>query len=245
MDEEGPDLGHSADRDSHFLAAPHVTLLEEHVGYLVASRFHDQPLDLPYVAVGRTDGQFAVYFYLAGWDGVDGDLPRGLRCIRVADRPDYAPNAMLLLYPCMPVTGGVEARHGLGLLGGPERLELGQGAAKPDLARRSVHKVSRDKPPRAMPVLGVDYEMGDLPGDRVDDYAAHLTAGSIGAAGAGADPERHHLRHLLVFLGPWQAQPAAAPPNSRAEDRPHLAEHSLGQWYAVQTAPQRSTVRNE
>jgi hypothetical protein len=104
-----------------------VPLLEEHVGYLVAARIHDQPLDLPYVAVGRTDGQFAVYFYLAGWDGVDGDLLRGpsLRCVRVADRPDYAPNAMLLLYPCMRVLGGVEARHGLGLLGGPERLELG------------------------------------------------------------------------------------------------------------------------
>ena len=125
MDKQGPDLGHGADRDSYFLAASHVPLLEEHVGYLVAARFHDQPLDLPYVAVGRADGQFAVYLYRAVRDGVDGDLPRGLRCIRVADRPDYAPNATLLLYPCMPVTGGVEARHGLGLLGGPERLELG------------------------------------------------------------------------------------------------------------------------
>jgi hypothetical protein len=245
MDKQGPDLGHGADRDSYFPAAPHVPLLEEHVGYLVAARIHDQPLDLPYVAVGRTDGQFAVDFYGALRDVVDGDLLRGLRCVRVADRPDYAPNAMLLPYPCMRVPGGVEARHGLGLLGGPEHLEFGQGAAKPNPARRSVHKVSRNKPPRAMPVLRVDYEMGDLPGDRVDDYAAYLTAGSIGAVGVGADPERHHLRHLPVFLGPWQAQPAAAPPNSRAEDRPHLAEHSLGQWYAVQTAPRRSNVRDE
>ena len=67
MDKQGPDLRHGADRDSYFLAAPHVPLLEEHVGYLVAARIHDQPLDLPYVAVGRADGQFAVYFYLAGW----------------------------------------------------------------------------------------------------------------------------------------------------------------------------------
>ena len=70
MDKESPDLSHSADRDSHFLAAPHVPLLEEHVGYMVAARFHDQPLDLPYLAVGRTDGQPAVYLYLAEWDGV-------------------------------------------------------------------------------------------------------------------------------------------------------------------------------
>jgi hypothetical protein len=102
-----------------------VPLLEEHVGYLVAARFHEEPLDLPYVAVGRADGQFAVYFYLAGRDEVDGDLLRGLRCDRVADRPDYAPNAMLLLHPYVRVLGGVEVRHGLGLLGGPERLELG------------------------------------------------------------------------------------------------------------------------
>ena len=41
MDKESPDLGHSADRDSHVLAAPDVPLLEEHVGYMVAARFHD------------------------------------------------------------------------------------------------------------------------------------------------------------------------------------------------------------
>ena len=27
--------------------------------------------------------------------------------------------------------------------------------------------------------------------------------------------------------------------------QPHLAEHSLGQWYAVQTATRRSNVRDE
>lgn len=80
---------------------------------------------------------------------------------------------------------GVEVWHAPALLGGPECLELGQGAAKPDLARRSVHKVNRNKPPLAAPVLWVDCEMSDLSGDRVDDYAAHLTAGSIGTADVG------------------------------------------------------------
>jgi hypothetical protein len=136
---------------------------------------------------------------------------------------------MLLLYPCVRVLAGVEVWYALGLLGAPERLELGQGAAKPDPARRSVHEVNRNKPPRAVPALGVDCEMSDLPSDRVDDYAAYLTAGSIGAAGVGADPERHHVRHLLV---PWTlVSPASSgASNSRAEDRPRLAEHSLGQW---------------
>ena len=43
---------------------------------MAAARFRDQPLDLPYLAIGRTDGQFAVYAYPAGWDVVDGDLLR-------------------------------------------------------------------------------------------------------------------------------------------------------------------------
>jgi hypothetical protein len=151
-----------------------VPLLEEHVGYLAAARFHDQPLDVPYLAVGRTDGQFAVYVYRAGWDGVDVDLRRGFRpSASVRRDPDFAPTQVKwLLYPWVPVPGGVEVRHGFGLLGGPERLELGQGAAKLDLAGRSVYEVNGNKPPRARPVLGVDCEMRDLPGDRVDDYAA-------------------------------------------------------------------------
>ena len=49
------------------------------MGYMVAARFHGQPLDLPYLAVGRTDGQAAAYVYLAEWDRVDGDLLRGFR----------------------------------------------------------------------------------------------------------------------------------------------------------------------
>jgi hypothetical protein len=47
------------------------------VGDIVAARFHDQPSDLPYLAVGRADGQLAAYVYLAGWDGIDGNLLRG------------------------------------------------------------------------------------------------------------------------------------------------------------------------
>jgi hypothetical protein len=114
-----------------------VPLLEEHVGYIVAARFHDQSLDLPYLAVGRTDGQFAAYVYLAGWDGVDGDFLRGFRSARAAVGPDlgrtghpensggrrkkaHVRGGVGLVGPT-----GVEVRHDLGLLGGSERLELG------------------------------------------------------------------------------------------------------------------------
>ena len=88
MDKKSPDLSHSADRDSHFLAAPRVPLLEEHVGYIAAARFYDQSLDVPYLTVGRTDGQFAAYVYIAEWDGVDGDFLEGFRSARAAVGPD-------------------------------------------------------------------------------------------------------------------------------------------------------------
>jgi hypothetical protein len=83
MDKHRPDLGHGADRDSHVLAAPHVPLLEEHVGYPVAAGFHDQPLDLPYLPVGRADGQFA------------------------ADRPESSPPKLIDEYLWMRITRGV------------------------------------------------------------------------------------------------------------------------------------------
>ena len=128
MDKESPDLGHGTDRDSHFLAARQVPLLKEHVGYLVAAAFHDQALDLAYLAVSRTDGQAAVYLYLAGWDVVDGDLPGGFRCAGAAgdEHPEGSKTQLRLVrgVAWVRVPGGVEVRHALGLLGGPERPEL-------------------------------------------------------------------------------------------------------------------------
>jgi hypothetical protein len=217
MNEKSPDLSYRTDRDSHFLAAQHVPLLEERVGHVVAARFHRQSLDLPYIAVGRTDGQFAAYVNIAEWNRVDGDLLRGFRSARAAGtghpqsvsgrhrKKVHAERRAL-------VSGGVEVRHHLGLLGGLERLELGQGTAKPDLTRRSVHKVNRNKPPWAIPVLLADYDMSDFPGDRVHDYATHLTAGSIAATGVGPDPERHLPRH--------SHHPRSLDPNKSSQQQP-------------------------
>jgi hypothetical protein len=82
MDDHRPDLRHDTDRDTRFLETPHVPLLEEHVGDLVAARFHDQPPDLTDLAVGRTDSQLAAYVYRAGRDVIDSDLLRGFRADR-------------------------------------------------------------------------------------------------------------------------------------------------------------------
>lgn len=48
---------------------------------------------------------------------------------------------------------GVKVRHDLGLLGRSERLEVGQGAAKPELTRCTVHKINRNKPPWGIVLL--------------------------------------------------------------------------------------------
>jgi hypothetical protein len=82
------------------------------------------------------------------------------------------------------------ALHEVHLFGGVEFLELRQGAAEPDLARRVVDKVDGDKPAGIMPVLRFDHEMGDRTSGWVNDNAAHLTADSIGAANVGPDHER-------------------------------------------------------
>src|ERR1700728_1984275 len=127
MDKEGPDLSHRTDRDSRFLAAPSVALPEEHVGHTVVTGFYDQPLDLPYLSVGRTGGQVAAYVYLARRDGVDGDLLRDSRLASAA--PTAHPRGQGHQVPLsrggvwVRVPGGVEIRHDLGLLGGWERLE--------------------------------------------------------------------------------------------------------------------------
>jgi hypothetical protein len=54
------------------LAAEHVSLLEEHVGDLVAAGIDDEPLDLPDPAVGGMDVITAAHSHLSGGKSVIG-----------------------------------------------------------------------------------------------------------------------------------------------------------------------------
>jgi hypothetical protein len=57
---------YGADRDRHYLAAEHVSLLEEHMGDLMAGGVDDDPLDLPDGAVGGMDVLTGAHARLAG-----------------------------------------------------------------------------------------------------------------------------------------------------------------------------------
>jgi hypothetical protein len=55
----------TANRDSHLFAAPQMTFLEKHVGYLVIPRVDDQPLDTPDLPVRGMDLLASSYSHLA------------------------------------------------------------------------------------------------------------------------------------------------------------------------------------
>ena len=132
--------GHRADRDSYFLAAPQVALLEEHMGHVVIAGVDEEALDPADVAVGGVDRFAAADLHLSQGNAVAGD---GLlqECPRWQAAPSRAaPHAVV--GPGEHLSRGV-ARRRLPLFGRKwvcsaqlEPGELRQGAAEPDLARR-------------------------------------------------------------------------------------------------------------
>jgi uncharacterized repeat protein (TIGR01451 family) len=187
--------GHRADRDGYLLAAPQVAFLEEHMGDVVAAGVDDQALDLADVTVSGMHVLAAAYGYLSHRNGVVGDrLRSGLQVHFHA----YAAEAVVgpgqhLLRAVGRVAGG--SRHELGLLSGIELLELGEGAAEPDLLRGRVHEAERDEPAEALPVGGLDYQMRELLRDGVEHHPDHRAAGPVGAGCLGADRELRCLWH--------------------------------------------------
>jgi hypothetical protein len=178
------DLGHGADGDGHFLAAPQMPFGEEHVGHVMAVRVDDEAMDPPDLAVGGVDPVAAADLEFAGRDGVGGDLGAPVAAIAVIGPEDRLLRAV----------GGVldGALDELRLRGGVERGELRHGAAKLQPGRGGVDQVDGNKPGGFRRVLRPDDEMGELAGDRVDHHTAQRAARSVGAAGFG--PDRKLLR---------------------------------------------------
>src|SRR5215475_7464444 len=192
---------HGADRDGYLLAAPQVPFLQEHMGHMAVAGVDDQPFHVPDCAVGGMDTVAAAHRHLAKRDGVEGDGLRdpGDRVARHRRGPGQArvrPGKHLFRAVGLVAPG---PRHELRLLGGIEVLELGKGAAEPDLAVGGVDKVEGHKPAEPLAARRLDHEMGDRAGNRVDHHAGYLTAGSVGAAGGGPDQQRGCPLHIPPF----------------------------------------------
>ncbi len=85
------DSGDGADGDSHFLVAPEVSVLKQHVSHVMTASVDDKPLDSPDVAVGGVDVLPAAHGHVAQRDSVvDGGLKgvgrAALRRVRHARR---------------------------------------------------------------------------------------------------------------------------------------------------------------
>ena len=168
--------GHGADRDGDLLAPPQMALLEQHVGHVMIARVDEEPLDLADLAVHGMDVVTGTDLcFTHGDDVLDGD-PCQVRYARGgAARRGGDPRAA--------------AFHHLFLLGGIEFVELGDGAAQPDFARRGADQVQRDQAAGLVAVLVLYDQVRHGAGGRVDDDAAHLAARAIRAACPGPDRE--------------------------------------------------------
>src|SRR5207248_1554272 len=80
------------------------------------------------------------------------------------------------------------------LLGRLQPLELGERTVQPDLAARRVGQLDGHEPPLRVMVPGLDDQMSDRPGGRVEDGAAYLATETIRAADLGPHRELRHRR---------------------------------------------------
>jgi hypothetical protein len=139
-----PDLRHGGPRDEHRPAAQQVSLAQQHRGHPAAACLNREPQHVPDVAVRRVHLLTAGHLLLTGQlvgDGIDRHGPR--------DRPWHAwrarrsrrhgalgvvigPRGRRLPAVADVVVALIFARQEC-LLGGIQPLELGYGAAQPDL----------------------------------------------------------------------------------------------------------------
>ncbi|HTZ25252.1 MAG TPA: hypothetical protein VMC83_14775, partial [Streptosporangiaceae bacterium] len=166
------DLRHGGPRDEHRPAAQQVPLAQQYRGHPAAARLDDEPEHVPDVAVRRvhvlTAGHLVLTRQPVG-DDVDGhglrDRPQGAWRARrsrhhAARRTVIGPQGIRF-----PAADGVlvvlvarEQRR----LGGIQLLELGPGAAQPDLALSGagspdVDEAERDNPAGPLPVRRLDH----------------------------------------------------------------------------------------
>jgi len=185
--------GHRAERDRDVLVRQHMPFDDQHVGHCAAAGVDAQTADVPDVAIGGVHPA-AMLRHLTGRDDVDRLLfrdPRN-RAARHGRPARAAPAGGQQLNRNLVAERELRQR----LLRGVKALELGFGAAEPELAGCRVNKVQRHQPGKADPALRLDHEMGHRAGERVENDRLHLAAVPVGAHGRTAEHKRDHHRTL-------------------------------------------------
>ncbi len=184
------DPGHRSDGYGDFLATPHMTLLEEHMGHMVSLTIDHQSLNAPDRAVRRVDLLSSSHPYLVQWNRVVGD---GLR--NLANGVSEAVVGLSQHLPGGVVGVTAAGRQELGLFGMIELGELSQGAANKDLAGRDIDEIQWHEATETLTVLGLHHQMGDGSGDGIDHDTADLATRTIGTGCFGPDRELNLICH--------------------------------------------------
>jgi hypothetical protein len=179
-----------------------VPLAQQYRGHPAAARLDDEPKHVPDVAVRRVHGLTAGHLVLTGQlvrDSIDGHRPR--------DRPGSAWRARrarrhgalgVVIRPrgrWLPAVADVVVALILArqerLLGGIQPLELGLGAAQPDLVfdgagSPRVNQVEGDDHGQVLVVRLLHHEVGDRVISWADDQAPELAGDAVRAVNLGS-----------------------------------------------------------
>src|SRR6202035_5087522 len=149
------------DRNGHLFAPPEVTLLQEHVCHVALRGVDNQALDLADLAVTGVHRLASLYADLSRREHVTGLDGAGHRYpgIGSAFQSEVGPVVGLVGLVGLVAT---PPREKVGLLGGRELLELGEGVAQTDLVALCLSHRERDEAAEATAVLGLNDKVGDL-----------------------------------------------------------------------------------
>jgi hypothetical protein len=204
-----------------------MTFLEEHVRDMPSGSIDDEALHLADLAVARVQGLAAADADLSRWKDV--------ACLHRARQGDRGVRATLQteVRPVVRLVCGVgviatAAREEVCLLRRGELLERGERAPQVDVAGTGFHHVEWDEPSQPAAVLGLDHQMREGPGHRVDDHPAHPAAGAVVTRRRGPDRESGVCHAGLLC----RQDPTGAAPRPR-----DLSRHAAPQGHQ----PRRST----
>jgi hypothetical protein len=194
-----------------------VSLTQQYRGHPAAACLDDEPQHVPDVAVCRVHAITAEHLVLAGQlvrDGVDGhglrDRPwatwRARRSRHHAARRSVV-GPQVIRFPAADGVLVVLITREVRRLGGIQPLELGRGAAQPDLVlggagspgvdEAGVDEAERDNFTGPLPVRPLNHQVGDRVA-AADDQGPELAAVAVRAANLSLEPEQLCLRHAVL-----------------------------------------------